>query len=106
MDQVRVHKALIMLSKAADGEITHAELLRDLDFDAAKNLAERHLVKCNVVLLDHGAYRFYWTSNNPFTVPGRLLLLNMHETSDRMANLPQATHPNPWLGSFSYRQGF
>jgi hypothetical protein len=106
MDQVRVHKALIMVSKAADGEMTHAELLRDLDFEAAKKLAEQHLVKCNVVLLDQGVYRFYWTSNKPLTVQARLLLLNLHATADHKTTLPLAKHPNPWLGSFSYRQGF
>lgn len=106
MDQVRLDKALLMLSKAADGEITHAELLRDLDFEAVKKLAERHLVKCNVVLLDQGTYRFYWTSSAPFTVSGRLLLLNLRATANRITTLPRAKHSNPWLGSFSYRQGF
>lgn len=106
MDQVRVEKALLMLSRAAGGEITHAELLRDLDFEAAKKLAERHLVKCSVVLLDQGTYRFYWTSDNPLTVRGRLLLSNLRATADRMTTRPLPNHPNPWLGSFSYRQGF
>jgi hypothetical protein len=106
MEKARLDKTLLLLSDCTEGQLSFAELLSTVDFEAARHLSQCQLVNCSVVYLDQGGYRFSWTSSIPFTASG-LGLISALKARRANATAPAISTPKPpKSNALRYGQGF